>query len=233
MRSVGSFLKGHPLWLGFGATLLPLLVLVGLQYRALARLERMTTIAHRAALDNGLEAIGSEVEYSIRSDAERVLNLPAWLLAERRTEEIASLWGEQPVEGARRLFLVDFTREEFGNYWRYDPGARRLVPLEATPEGLAVILACTPWQLFRVRGARQQRPSFDVNERDPDNRMILSPITDASGGVLGVAGMILDEDSLRTHILPAAIDHTLSRFFPDAAREDLSFSAHDGHGTTV
>jgi signal transduction histidine kinase len=51
--------------------------------------------------------------------------------------------------------------------------------------------------------------------------------------VLGIAGMILDADSLRTRILPAAIDHTLARFFPEVAREDLALVVRDGHGEPV
>ena len=140
MGTIVAFFRRHPLWLGLWATLLPLLVLLGLQYRWLARLEHMTALAHRAALDKALEAAGSQVEYSYRSAAERVLNLPGWLLTEGQASEVAKIWGKQSPAGVRSLFLVDFTQEEFGKYWRYDPEARRLVSLEADPTGLAETL---------------------------------------------------------------------------------------------
>ena len=233
MRAIGSFVKRHPLWLGLAATLVPLLVLLGLQYQWLARLERMTALAHEAALDKALEAIGSDVEYSYRSTAERVLNIPGWFLENGQASEVATVWGKEAPAGARSLFLVDFTQAEFGKYWRYDPQARQLVPLEGDPTGLAVILASTPWQLFRVRGVPVQRPVLEVDERDPDNRMILNPIIDGSGSVLGVAGMVVDESYLREVLLPETIDGALTKFFPGVPRDDLRVGVRDASGVPV
>ena len=56
MSGFTTFLKRHTLWAGFVAVLMPLLVLLGLQFVWLARLERVSALAQKAALNNYLFA---------------------------------------------------------------------------------------------------------------------------------------------------------------------------------
>ena len=125
MKRLMAFLRGHRLWAGLAATLLPLVLLVWLQYRWLSRLEDMSTIAHRAALDNALDAIGNETRYFYLANAERLLNVPASIFIDAHLEEAVHLWEKRPIEGAR-LFVVDFTREPFGRYLSYEPTTHSL-----------------------------------------------------------------------------------------------------------
>ena len=53
MPRVTTFLKRHTLAAGFVAVLTPLLVLLGMQFVWLQRLERVTALAHRATLSRG------------------------------------------------------------------------------------------------------------------------------------------------------------------------------------
>src|SRR3990172_3252947 len=98
MANLRAFLQRHALWVGFVAVLAPLLVLLSLQSVWLSRLERASALVHQAALNNYLEAIGTEIEYTYSSIAERALNLPASLFTEGSLEKAAHLWRKKPVE---------------------------------------------------------------------------------------------------------------------------------------
>src|SRR5215470_9835103 len=148
MGQIAGSLKKHTLWIGFLAVLAPLVVLLGLQFVWLARLKQVSALAQKAAHTNYLEAVGTEVQFHYRSAAERALNIPASLFRQGRLEEVAVFWKKKPVEGVRRLFLVDFTREKFGNYYAYDPSRGGLIAYPASDEALAVIVACTPLQVL-------------------------------------------------------------------------------------
>src|SRR5213594_2975095 len=134
MDAITGFLKKHTLWVGFLAVLAPLLVMLGLQFVWLARLKQVSALAEKAAHNNYLEAIGTEVQYSYRSAAERALNIPGSLFRQKRLDEVAAFWKKKPVEGVRRLFLVDFTHDRFGNYYLFDPRGEHLDPYPASDE---------------------------------------------------------------------------------------------------
>jgi signal transduction histidine kinase len=95
-------------------------------------------------------------------------------------------------------------------------------------EALAIILAATPWQ-FVIRTGAPAASGFDVNERDPDNRMILNPIVAADGRLLGLAGMLLDDAYMRDVLLPRTIESTLKKL-PGSPRDvAVSVRDHEGH----
>jgi signal transduction histidine kinase len=233
MARLVAFLKRHALLFGFLAVLAPLVVLLGLQFVWLTNLERMSAIAHRATLGNYLDAVGNEVQYFYASGAERALNVSPALFLEERLDEAADAWRARPVEGARRLFLVDYTRERFGRFHLYDPATRTLVTPPASDESLAIIVACTPWQMLSFRRGQADSLALRVDERDPNYRIILNPIVDDERRLVGVAGMILDEDHFRKVVLPAAIERSLPSFFPGSRPGDLIVTVRDQRGQRV
>ena len=78
------------LWAGVLAVLVPLAVLLGLQYWWLADLERNSAIAREATLKNYLETITKDVHYFYWKISERALNLPPEIFGEKKTEKAAS-----------------------------------------------------------------------------------------------------------------------------------------------
>ena len=237
MARIKEFLKRHTLWLGFLAVLAPLLLLLLLQFEWLARLKEVSAKYHQASLHNYLEVVGKEVKYYYYSQAERALNIPASWFSREQIEKAAQHWkktwkGGEP-EGIRRLFLVDFTRIAYGNYWVYDPVKHRLIVPPASDESLAMIVACTRWQLTAFQSARVESPGVTVDEQNPDYRMLLNPITDDDSHVVGVAGMILDEEFFKSTLLPSIIDESLPAFFPQRAVEDLAVTVRDARGRIV
>jgi len=230
MKSVGALLKKNSLWFGFLAVLVPLGVLLTLQYRWLTRLEEVSEIAHRSTLNNYLEAVGNEIQFFYRSTAERVLSIPSSYVMGGRTDEVAKIWARRRVEGVGRLFLVDFTRNLYGHFLVYDPDTRTLVSPPASDESMAMIVASTPWQ-FSNRGSTGS--ALSVDERDPAHRIILSPIVDDTVGVVGVAGMILDQDYFEKTLLPRVIRKMLPEFFPSFAQEGMVVIVKDSRNIAV
>lgn len=233
MRRLRDFLKRHTLWAGFLAVLVPLLILLGMQYVWLSRLERVSAIAHKAALNNYLDVVGTEVEYFYKSLAERALSLSPSFITEGHLKKVAWQWKKKAPNGARRLFLVDFTRESYGNFYVYDPEKDKLKAAPGTDESWAIIVACVPWQMLSTRGAKEESPTLRVDERDPKYRFILNPITDEKARLVGVAGLILDEKYFRYKLLPSILKKTLPAYFPEVPKGDLAVTVRNDEGEVV
>jgi len=233
MSLIRRFLRRRTLLAAFAAFLAPLFVLLGLQYIWLDRLSTMTAIAHQAALNNFLEAVGTEVEFYYRSSAERALNLPSSIFNTGDFEKAAWIWKKKPVEGARRLFLVDFTGNTFGNFHVYNPESGMMESPLASDESLAMIVACIPWQLISGGGGIEESVVLRVDERNPEHRFILNPITDERSRLQGLAGMILDERHFKTKLLPEVIRKTSRSYFPEDPAEDLVVTVRDGDGRRI
>jgi signal transduction histidine kinase len=233
MSRVKVFMKKHTLWVAFVAVLAPLLLLIGLQYVWLARLARVSAIAHQAAMSNYLEAIGWEVQSFYRSIAERALNVPASLFVQDQLGKVAGHWRKKPVTGVERLFLVDFTRSEYGNFLLYDEDEGRLLSPYASEESLAIIAASSPWQIMSYQRRTPEAAVLRVDERNPRFRIILNPITDDASMVVGVAGMIVDPEFMMEALLPKVIEKSLPTFFPRDAVQKMVVTVSDSAGERI
>ena len=230
---IGDFLKRHSLLAGLLAVLVPLAILLVVQFIWLLRLERVQAIAHAAALDGFLGTVSTKVEYFYRETAERSLNLPASLFTQQRIEKAAYYWKQRPAKGAKRLFLVDLTHDEFGNFLAFDPEGATLYTPAASDESLAMVLAANPLHMLNLRRRGMDSAALTVDERNPDYRIILNPILDDGGRVVGLAGMILDEEFFRIKLLPSLIGATLAKYRPSAPDGELAVKVTNGSGNTV
>jgi signal transduction histidine kinase len=220
-------------WAIFAAALVPLVVLLGLQYLWLERLERASADAHRATLDNVLEAVASGVESHYRALGERVLNLPASVFTPDRFHKAPYYFKKKELAGVKRLFVVAYAGEKEKPGWPvfYDPGAvEPAVPLPT--EERAVYMAIAPWKILAYKGGPLEKPTLSVEERDPAHRLILNPITDDSGRIVGLAGLVVDPSFFEKSVLPGVVRDTLKHFKSEAAELPLVFS-HDGGGREI
>ena len=230
---IGEFLRRHTLLVGLVAVLTPLAILMVVQFIWLLRLERAQAIAHEAALESFLGSVSTKIEYVYREAAERSLNLPASLFTQHHLSKAAYYWKQRPAKGAKRLFLVDFTHEEFGHFLAFDPEKAELYTPVASDESLAMILAANPLHMLNMRQHGMESASLTVDERNPDQRIVLNPILDDAGRVVGLAGMILDEPYFRDTLLPSAIGKAISTYFPSAPRGEVSVMVTDAKGEPV
>jgi signal transduction histidine kinase len=213
MRQHG--LKRHTLWIGFATALVPLALLLALQYRWLVKLDHTSAQAHQATLANYLEAVVAEVKTTYQGKAERALNLPAAVFTPERLEKAAHHFKKKQVDGVRRFFVLlpPLAEGQHTQLRYYDPATASLFEPEWSPEVRAIWVAAAPWLTLAKKGGTIETVAASVDERDPENRVLLAPVTDDASRLVGVAGMILDDEYLAKQLLPNAIQHSLPRFF--------------------
>jgi signal transduction histidine kinase len=78
-------------------------------------------------------------------------------------------------------------------------------PPEYSEETLAIWAAAAPWGILAKKRGVIDTDELTVDERDPRHRIILNPITDESGRLVGLAGMIVDQAFFVKELLPKAI----------------------------
>jgi signal transduction histidine kinase len=213
------------LWAGMVAVLLPLAVLLGLQYLWLTDLERNSAIARQAALKNYLETITKEVYYFYWKISERALNLPPEIFGEKKTEKAAVYFKKKEIEGARRLFIVSFLSRQ--SLLFYEPKKGKMVVPKHSDESVAVLAAASPWSYLRKKGTKIKTTTLSVDQHDPKNRIIINPITDEDYKLVGLAGMIVDEKFFIDSVLPKAIQSSLPKFDKNE-KSELMVVVRDG-----
>ena len=216
------------LWAGFAAVLASLLVLLGLQWVWLVDLERSSTVARRATMAKYADLLLKEVQYVYASSAERSLNLPSYLLAKEKLEDVGIFFKKKRSGVARRYFVVSYL--DGGRMLFWDPETHAMVEPELTDETIAVWAATTPWKFVAKKGAPLESVELNVDERDPNHRIVLNPITDESWRLVGLAGMVVDRDVFEREVLAKVVQSAL----PSLAQDDAPWVAvRDARGRRV
>jgi len=232
---IRQFLKKHRLWLGLAAVAIPLAALLALQLKWLSSLERTSAIAEKASLSNYIEAVSSEVEFFYRAQAERTLNIPDQLF-EYRADKLAAHLRKKNAEGVRSIFVTRFAPEDgpWNGVLVFEPGSGTWIEESGNEEMIAAIdMALSPWEILAHKGALLSTHNMTVDEKDPLNRIILSPISDDACRILGVAGLVLDTEFFRNELLPRAIEKALPKFFDERTRRNLLITVRNRAGEAV
>jgi signal transduction histidine kinase len=228
MGKLSKFFKRNILWVGFLAVIIPLIIILGLQYESLAELEKTSAVAHKVHLKNYLWDVAMEVEEFYRSNAEEVLDLPYGSLTEEHLDKLGFHFKRRTFQGARRLFVAVFNRHGECRVYFYDPLWHCMESDPESPETHAVNVACAPWMFLSGEGTLIRSVTLTADERDLKNRMLLKPIVDKSSRVIGAAGLILDVPFFRDYYLPSIIRKSLPKYFSEQSRENLIVTVHDG-----
>jgi signal transduction histidine kinase len=233
MMKFRLFLKRHILLIGFFAVILPLLSILMLQYWSLAKLEKTSSVADKVWMKNYLSDVSKEVKYFYRTNAEQILNTPASALDEERLYKGKYLFGKCEIEGVKLLFVARFNGDKDSQLLFYDPLSKTPVTNPSANEMRAANVALAPLKLLSHEGSALQSPALSVDERDPDNRVMLKAITDDARRVVGVSGMILDTNYFKNVYLPRAIRNSLPKFFPDHAQDNVIVTVYDSENRLV
>ncbi len=220
-----EFLRRHVLWVGFVAVLVPLLVMLALQYSWLVDLDKKSAIAREAQLKNYLEAVATKIQYFYASMGQRSLNIPAGLFTGNKLEKVAHYVEKQNIRAARRLFVLSFVKDDAGKLMFYDPVTASMEPPYSLDELTAVYVASAPWSLIAEKGETLDAVSLAVDEHDLDNRIIMNPIVDESYYLVGIAGLIVDESFFKESVLPQIVDDALPKFFAAGDRRRVFVEA--------
>jgi len=204
--------------------IVPLGALTVMQYRFLRSLQHTTAQAEQNWLRNSLEEVAHEIEHNYRMTCDQALAIPAVSLTD--VTALTEHFRNSHIPGTGTLFAIhyDDSRAEWAFFEAYGT--------EKTPgsedEVQAVKLATVTWHVAHTMHRVVEQPTLYVDERDPHNRIIMRPVVDDSMRVVGVAGVVLDDDLARAAMIDygAAIlrkryhgNDLLFRIGPDFAPE--------------
>jgi two-component system phosphate regulon sensor histidine kinase PhoR len=193
-------------WLGGAAVVASLALLLGLQYRALVRLEEASAAAQRLSLRAYAKAILQDVEDFYRAQA-RALDVPAELLAPEREAALRERLAArtQGGEGLKRFYAVAFDARGGGALRALAPDGGAAAVAAESAEARAVRFALAPLRLAARERTALESAAPIVDERDPANPVVLKPVLDGAARVLGVVGFVADPEYLRAELLPRMI----------------------------
>ncbi|MEM1412927.1 MAG: HAMP domain-containing sensor histidine kinase [Pseudomonadota bacterium] len=198
------------LWAGLAAVLLPLVLMLALQYWWLTELERNSALAREASINNYLEAITKEVQFFYNKISERALNIPPELFTADRLDKAAGFFSKKEITGARELFVVSY-KDRYQLLF-LDRETGQMVEADDGPEATAVWAAASPWSYLRKQGTKVKTTALSADQHDSRHRIILNPITNEQYQLVGLAGLIIDEAYFSEAVLPKAIDASLPKF---------------------
>lgn len=226
MHNIIAWLRSHRLWLWASAIVVPVLLSLGLQYRSLTALESASAAAHRSTLRHYLSAVAAEAAHFYQANAERSLHLT--------TSDNGHPASRQPTfrqaEGARLFFIARMQHRAPAVLQFYRPTGEAAVAPPAPSVVHAVRTALAPWQYLHAQGVGLDHIILRADERDPEHRMILKPLTDDASRVTGVIGMLVDTASFQQQYLPKLMRDLLPQFCSEAARFNAIGAVLDAGG---
>ena len=163
------------LWAGLAAVLLPLLLMLGLQYWWLTELERNSVLAREASINNYLDAITKEVQFFYNKISERALNVPPQLFTEDRLEKAAVHFSKKEIPGTRELFVVNYTNRYELMFFNAATG--KMEAADDRPEAIAVWAAASPWSYLRKQGTKIKTTTLSSDQHASRHRIKLNTNT--------------------------------------------------------
>ena len=185
-------------------------LLLGLQYRWLTNLAETSAVAETAALSNYLDTVSTKVESHYSTTAEKVLYMPADFFLDAPVDKIAYAFSRKEPPGVKLIFAIKYTDEEWSRISAYDPRSGEIGEPSDPSLVRAIQVASAPMKILASKEASLRDTSLSTDVRDPENRIILQPITLGDNcKVIGVAGLVVDNaffiDSVLSSILTRAI----------------------------
>lgn len=215
---------------------MPLTILLGLQYQALAKLQETSPMATRASLEARLAAVARQVEASYLVEARRRLDVPPTAIIRGSTDDDITVFEGAPAEGVRRYFIASlYSDTKKGKVTMYDPAIGGLSDNEARSPMFWAAFAASLYALNQM-----MKPDFvvdptriEVDEKDPEHRIAIKPIVDANGRMVGVAGLVVDTCHFTKTYLPGAVPLAMRGHFSESEMSEMGVVAIDEKGETV
>src|ERR1044071_342555 len=110
MSRLKLYLNRNILWAGLIAVIIPLLVMLWLQYRSLSQLEETSADANKLALKNHLKNISNEIQSYYQSNAERLLSIKSSELSQERISTPGCIF-QNSWSGAKHFFVGAFMED--------------------------------------------------------------------------------------------------------------------------
>ena len=219
-------------WIVVAALMLPLGVILIVQFRSLRTLEQALPVYRKELMNRYLEAVTDKVQELCSEGAEKALAVPAEAIAFTRGgatqdhgqrsrtpgafDRVADHFGRQEFKGARRFFIsVINGHDPTGGdaVLFYDPTRQSMEFDPHAPEMRAINVACAPYMIY-IRARAVIVPQAMGISRDPEHPLMVKPILDAEHRIRGIAGLVLDQEWFRDEVAPRTVGELVPRFFP-------------------
>ncbi len=233
MSRLRTFIKQNTLWLGLLTVVVPLLIILALQYRSLARLQQLSMVADKWRLKDYLWSLSNEIQDNYQNRARKILDISPHGLTRGVAEEAVLHFRKHDWEGAARLFVVDFSVPDEAEVLFYNRRSSLLEPDPDCPDTRAVNVACAPWKILGHERAIMESQRLTGMVTDHKDRVLLQPLVDARSRLVGMAGMLLDTEFFVEKYLPETIRHSLAHAFSEHEQQNLIIAVHDSSGRLV
>jgi signal transduction histidine kinase len=242
LTKIHTIIRRRRLWFLAPIVLLPLLIILVIQYRSLRALEQTLPVYRRDVLSSYLREVASEVANLYRTHAERSLAVTVTAPAEKEAAERAPTpaiirsatehFKSQEFKGVKRFFIAlaneGATQSEV---LFYNPARQTLEPDPQAVEMRSISVACAPYLIYIRQGTNIQ-PDAVGNERDPASPLILKPIKDDQQRLVGLAGMTINQEWFIQEAVPEAVGRHLPKFFRGEP-EEVAVSLRDSANQVV
>jgi signal transduction histidine kinase len=226
------YLRRHLLAVAVPVLIFPLVIILVVQYRSLRAMEQSAPLQRKEVLTQFLKAVAGEVNEWYGARAKQALAVPADLLGRQEqgvilddvaqsravaaTQKVADHFQQNQFAGASRFFLVRET--EVGGSPRsailfFDPSSNRMISDPQARELRPINVAAAPYMIY-ARTRTQVQPEIMGIDRDPDCSLIIKPILDKEGIIIGLTGLVVDKKWLENEAVPQAIRNALDRHLP-------------------
>ena len=226
MQSLGSF---HRRWqYDVAIVLVPLLVLVGLQYFSSRRLARADLIAHQSTLLEYLSAVAADVRRIYEDAAQEMLDVPGDALAAQQFDVIARHFDGVDTSAASLLFAGSLDGCSCLTHY-YDPETGEI---GLGTDRFTELVALRVSTLLRLRRMLDLSRSDIYVDEDTEHRVVYRFVTDSDSASVGFTGFVVDRRRFEREYLPRAIA-AAEDLLADDVRENLLVRVTDGGGHVV
>jgi signal transduction histidine kinase len=240
--------RRRPLWIALAVVVLPLVVLLTLQYRLLVDLERNTALANGVALQGQLDLLAKQINMLFATSGERTLHVPPWFFtpasdqfdqrvfrhlppAGPRPSEPAALetWLSAPGQGARYFFLLPLEGQFQGRVLAYD--LQRRVRIDEQSLAPSTRLALSYWQMRAQRMPASVSPkNLVTDDSDLSRPMLLRLVVNEQSRVVGITAMVVDLDFFAREAVPTLLHRVLS---PEGGPPEFAVTVWDASSKAI
>jgi len=107
---IKNYWHRYIVWIGLIIALLPLLIIIHLQYRSLCELEQTSTNSYKMAVKTYLKSVVAQLEEDYRINAEKTLNPFVDVFTQENNLDNKAL-SVKHWPGAKQIFIVSFDEE--------------------------------------------------------------------------------------------------------------------------
>jgi signal transduction histidine kinase len=252
-----GFLKKNVIWIGVAIIVAALLVNLYVQYHSLQKLGEALPATQRVAITKRLALVDDKIQEFYRSKAKQAFDdlspalfrsdlIDKSMTSDALDEAVKAHFEKKDKEGVKKYFILTLWMPKgLRILAMYDTTTGIMLDGSPPREGWAAFAAGAPWMTLLWRnlqsydGKSEKAPGFTVHgnelhfaESDPENPIILKPVTNEHSHLIGIAGLVIDKTYFREKLLPQALGQGGRSYFT-RDDPDLALAAFDDSGNVV